>query len=119
MKLIRNTIIGIVLSIIFTGCATSGYKTFYKPYGTNEQLRQAKLNLDYKFLEKGEEPQVYSTVDFDTDSKKLRAKGYIPIGYSSFNGAYEDTKNAVAQAKRLGATLVLINSKYTNTETKT
>lgn len=122
MKLNKGILIvsvSIILSIIFTGCATSGYKSFYKPYGTNEQLQQAKLNPDYKFLEKGEEPQVYSTTDFDTDNKKLRAKGYIPIGYSSFNGAYEDTKNAVTQAKKLGAVLVLISSQYTNTETRT
>ncbi len=122
MKLHKSILIGtlsIILSITFTGCATSGYKSFYKPYSTNEQLKQAMLNPDYKFLEKGEEPQVYSTKNFDTDSKKLRRKGYIPIGYSSFNGAYEDTSNAIAQAKRLGAVLVLINSQYTNTETRT
>jgi len=122
MKSTKTILIGsisLIISIIFTGCATSGYKSFYKPYGTNEQLQQAKLNPDYKFLEKGEEPQVYSTTNFDADNKKLRAKGYIPIGYSSFNGVYEDTKNAITQAKRLGAVLVLINSQYTNTETRT
>lgn len=122
MKLHKRILIGtlsIILSIIFTGCAISGYKSFYKPYIANEQLKQAKLNPDYKFLEKDEEPQVYSTKNFDIDSKKLRRKGYIPIGYSSFNGAYEDTSNAIAQAKRLRAILVLINSQYTNTETRT
>jgi len=122
MKSMKNIMLGsinIIISIIFTGCATSGYKTFYKQYGTNEQLQQVKLNSNYKFLEKGEEPQVYSTNNFDIDSKKLRARGYVPIGASSFNGAYEDTKNAINQAKRIGATLVLIKSSYTNTETRT
>lgn len=122
MKLNKSILIGsisVIISIILTGCATSGYKTFYKQYGTNEQLQQIKLNSNYKFLEKGEEPQVYSTNNFDVDSKKLRAKGYISIGASSFNGAYEDTQSAINQAKRIGATLVLIKSSYTNTETRT
>ncbi|MBL0687181.1 MAG: PDZ domain-containing protein [Sulfurospirillum sp.] len=122
MKSMKSIVFGsiyIIISIIFTGCATSGYKTFYKQYGTNEQLQQVKLNSNYKFLEKGEEPQVYSTNNFDIDSKKLRARGYVPIGASSFNGVYENTKNAINQAKRIGATLVLINSSYTNTETRT
>jgi S1-C subfamily serine protease len=40
--------------------------------------------------------------------KKLRAKQYIPIGSSSFNGRYEDERVIKAQAARVGATVVLV-----------
>jgi serine protease Do len=106
----------IVLSLVIlflTGCAQSGYKKFYNPYV------DAKTLPDIELLTQGQEPKVFGTDNFDRDILTLRAKLYIPIGYSSFNGSYEDTKNASAQAKRIGATIVLVNSKYTNTQTTT
>lgn len=103
----------LLVATLLAGCATSGYKQFYKPYVDAKTLTEVKL------LSEGKEPQVFGTDDFDRDILILRSKNYIPIGYSSFNGGYEDTKNAAAQAKQIGATLVLVNSKYTNTQTTT
>ena len=102
----------LIVSLI-AGCAQSGYKQFYKPYVDANTLPDVQL------LKKGEEPQVFGTDDFDRDIKILRAKRYIVIGQSSFNGGYEDTKNAAEQAKTIGATIVLTNSQYTNTQTTT
>jgi len=72
-----------------------------------------------EIIQEGQEPQVYGTDNFERDIRALRAKKYVALGYSSFNGDYEDIKNAQAQAKRVGATIVLVNSKYTNTQTTT
>ena len=102
-----------IITIILAGCAQSGYKQFYNPY------IDAKTLPDVQLLSEGQEPQVYGTDNFDRDILTLRAKMYIPIGYSSFNGSYEDTKNAASQAKLIGATIVLVNSQYTNTLTTT
>lgn len=102
-----------LVAIFLVGCAQSGYKQFYSPYV------DAKTLPDVELLSEGQEPQVFNTDNFDRDILTLRAKMYIPIGHSSFNGGYEDTKNAAAQAKRIGATIVLVNSQYTNTLTTT
>jgi len=96
-----------------TGCATSGYQQFYNSYVDVNTLPGPEL------IKEGQEPQVYGTDDFERDIRILRAKKYVVIGSSSFNGGYEDMKNAQAQAERIGATIVLINSQYTNTQTTT
>jgi hypothetical protein len=101
-----------VLALLLTACA-SGYQQFYKPYIEPNNL------TDVELLQPGEEPKVYGTNDFDKDIRILRSKMYIPIGYSSFNGKYEDESMVKAQAKRVGATVVLVNSQYTNTQTST
>ena len=101
-----------VLALSLTACA-SGYKQFYKPYV------EPKTLIDVQLLNPGEEPRVFGTSDFDRDIKILRSKMYIPIGSSSFNGKYEDESRVKDQAKRVGATIVLVKSQYTNTQTTT
>ena len=103
----------LLITLVITGCAQSGYKQFFKPYV------DARTIPDVELLREGQEPKVFGSDNFERDIKILRAKRYIVIGYSSFNGGYEDNSNAAAQAKRIGATLVLINSKFTNTQTTT
>lgn len=107
-----RTFIAILTALAMVGCA-SGYQQFYKPY-----VDAGTLN-DVELLKPDEEPKVYGTNDFDRDTKALRSKQYVPVGYSSFNGKYEDESNVKAQAKRIGATVILVNSKYTNTQTTT
>jgi serine protease Do len=109
----KSTTLLIITTLLLTACAQSGYKQFYNPYVDTKTLTEVEL------LKEGEEPQVFGTNDFERDGLILRTKKYIAVGYSSFNGGYEDTKNAAAQAKRLGATIVLVNSDYTNTQTTT
>lgn len=108
----RVSIIILALGIL-SGCAQSGYTKFYQPYF------DAKAIPDTELLTPDQEPEVFGTDNFDRDIKTLRAKRYLVVGYSSFNGGYEDTKNAARQAKRIGATVVLVNSQYTNTQTTT
>ncbi len=104
----------LIIAVVFllTACA-SGYQQFYKQYVDPKNL------ADVELLQPGEESKVYGTSNFDKDIKTLRSKMYIPIGYSSFNGKYEDESKVKAQAKRVGATVVLVNSQYTNTQTTT
>lgn len=108
-----NRLILLTIFFMLTGCSTSGYQQFYNSYVDVAALPEPEI------LQEGHEPQVYGTDNFERDIRTLRAKNYVALGYSSFNGGYEDTKNALAQAKRVGATIVLINSRYTNTQTTT
>jgi hypothetical protein len=48
------------------------------------------------------------TNDLNREYEIHSAKYYVSVGLSSFNGEYEDKQNAIKQAKRIGATLVLI-----------
>jgi serine protease Do len=100
------------VALLITACA-SGYQQFYKPYVEPKNL------TDVELLQPGEEPKIFGSNDFDKDIKILRSKMYIPIGYSSFNGKYEDESMVKTQARRVSATVVLVNSKYTNTQTTT
>ena len=106
-------LLSIIAILVLSGCAQSGYNQFYTPYVDANTLPNVQL------LQPNEEPKVISSSNVDQDIKRLRAKMYLPIGYSSFNGAYEDTKNAVAQAKKIGATVVVTNSEFTDTQTST
>lgn len=103
----------IALAVLLTSCAQSGYKKFYHPY------IDAKKTSNVVLLEQGEEPKIYGTDNFKRDIHILRSKNYLPVGYSSFNGKYEDKSNIISQARSIGATIVLVKSKYTNTQTNT
>jgi membrane-associated protease RseP (regulator of RpoE activity) len=63
------------------------------------------------------EPQLYVTNDLERDDLSLLENGYVLIGYSAFNSGTVDSKLAIKQAKKVGATLVLIQSQYTHTVT--
>lgn len=103
----------LLIILMLSGCAASGYRQFYTPYIDAKKLPEVQL------LTAGQEPQILGSDNFDRDEQILKSKKYVPIGYSSFNGPFEDTKNAAAQAKKIGASIVLVSSQYTNTLTTT
>lgn len=94
----------------------SGYKQFYKPY--YDDMDVTKLD-NVETLQEGEEPTIYTTNNIDQDILELRSKRYVPIGYSSFNGKLEGESQVIAQAKRVGAKVVLVSTEYTDTVTST
>ena len=98
----------IVTCIILTACA-SGYQQFYKPYV------DAKTLSDVQLLGEGDQPKMFSSNDMQRDIKIAESKGYQPIGASSFNGQIESEQAVINQAKSVGAVLVLVNSKFTET----
>jgi hypothetical protein len=63
--------------------------------------------------------QVYSTADFQRDGLELMRRGYVAVGASSFNAGTNAVKASQlrAQAERIGAQVVLVSSRYTNTVT--
>jgi hypothetical protein len=104
-------IIGMFFIVALSGCASSGYKSFYKPILDVNNLNEVEL------LSPNEDPKVLTSNDLKKDIYTLRSKNYIAIGSSSFNGGKESIENAVDQAKEIGATVVLASSNYTNTQT--
>lgn len=107
-------LIGLLIAIsLLSGCATNEYRNFYTGYV------DPKTHPHLEALSSGEEPQVYTSDDLDRDILTLRAKGYGVVGASGFNAEYQDQADAVAQAKDIGASLVLLSWEYTDTETST
>jgi hypothetical protein len=113
----KTILLSILLSIFLGGCASSGYQDFYKPYLNKNQKSEMKANPKIIFLKDNEEPKIFTSGDLNKDTIKLRSRKYIPIGYSSFNGGWEDESEVKAQAKRLGAIIAIYGWKYTNSQT--
>ena len=101
------------LLVAVTVSSCSGFQEFYKPYTDAFKLKDVEL------LQHGEYPKVYSTNKFEEDRKSIISDGYRPIGFASFNGKYDGDTNLIAQAESVGATLVLVSRKYTNTRSTT
>ncbi len=58
-----------------------------------------------------------SSTDMKTDSHTLLQNGYVLLGRSRFKSALLDERAALAEAKLIGACLVLVNHKYDKTIT--
>jgi|TARA_B100000315_G_scaffold121526_1_gene111339 hypothetical protein len=103
----------LIATILFIwSCAASNpYTRFYK-----SRLEENKTVQDYpNFIISSEGPKIYSTSDMEGDIIKLKKKNYQMIGYSSFNAGSVNSNQAITQAKLVGAEIVLISYKYTNT----
>lgn len=107
----------IVISLLFfTGCGPSGYSKYYKSRLPENIISTVSTNPNFITLKNGEEPKVLYAYNLDKDLDRLEAEGYVILGWSSFNGREESIDNAIDQAKKVGALLVLVNSaKYTDT----
>lgn len=111
MKIIATTFLALVLA----GCATeNGYSEFYQPVpgATPEVIAQTRA------APPPETPLVVHAVK-PPDPKPFAEHGYVVIGYSSFNSGHnEPDSEAIAQAKKVGADLVVIvNPNYTGSVT--
>jgi serine protease Do len=106
-------IIALILMLFASGCAQSGYMKFYTPH------LDPSAKDDVAMLGDGELPVAHFVDDLVTATNTWRTKGYVVLGYSSFNGPQESQHHVISQAKRVGATLVLYTSRYTDTESST
>ncbi|MGA9852702.1 MAG: PDZ domain-containing protein [Gammaproteobacteria bacterium] len=60
-------------------------------------------------------PQIYAGSDFKQDTKYYLEEGYAVIGTSSFNGPSGQYSKAVDEGEKVGADIVILYSRYTNT----
>lgn len=98
----------LIAIVLLTSCV-NGYQRFYSPYVDVKNLKDVHL------LGENEQPQIFATNDINRDIKIARSKYFIPIGYSSFNGEMESQQSLISQARNVGSSLVLLNSKFTET----
>ena len=110
-EIAMRLLFSLVTCILLSACASSGQSKFYEEYVDFNGLKEVQT------LAKGEEPSIVFAADLQREIKVARSKGYVPIGGASFNGT-PDSESAIAKyAKSWGAVLVLVSSKFTNTET--
>jgi len=98
----------VTASIWLTGCVNP-YTQFYRGKPNGQAV--------YGYVPPTEPLQIYGSQNFEADILTLESHGYSPIGYSAFNanaGKVSDSQLR-AQAKTLGAGIVLTSSQYTNT----
>ncbi len=110
----KNVLIALFVMSL-AGCVTvNGYSKFYRstPGATPERIAQLRASPP------PEMPLVTHASKFP-DAKPFYQQGYAVIGYSSFNSGHnEPDSEAIAQAKKLGADLVVIvDPNYTGSVT--
>lgn len=98
----------ILLALVFSsGCAQNGYSKFY----TDFNHKYSRLDtITFQRLQADHQPQLLLGSNLQQDSFSMQVNGYVPIGYSSFQGRLETVDKALAQAQKVGATHVLIYS---------
>jgi S1-C subfamily serine protease len=96
------------MTIALAGCA-NGYQQYYSP------IASAQAVATYGVPVVGE-PQIRtSSGEPLRDQEVMYTDGYAAIGYASFNGPMANMQGAIAQAKKVGASVIVVSRKYTNT----
>jgi hypothetical protein len=109
----RRGIVSALSLLALGGCAVNGFERYYSPRPGSEAL-QTSAYVEHSVGE----PKVYAySNDPPADNLRAQEDGYQMIGSSSFYGppATMTKTQLVAEAKKLGASLVLIHSQYKDT----
>lgn len=95
----------IALAILLAGCA-SGYEQFYQP---------VPIPAGLVLPAAGPPTVVTSSGDALRDVQGMFTDGYVAVGHASFNGPNQGVAGALAQAKKVGASHVVMAAKYAQT----
>jgi len=99
----------LLVSLFVSACA-SGHSQFYFDLTNGDPSRD--------FQPASAEPEIVSSSgDSNTDIARMWEQGFGLLGYSSFNGTYEDNSAILAQAVKVGAEKVIAFSEHTGTTT--
>ena len=114
MKSLSIFTLAAISALTLSGCMTvNSFKTTYQPMAIQSNLE------DVVYLREGQQPSIEVTTNIKNDVYNKVSNGFVLLGYSSFNAPLQSISNVVEQAVSLGATHVLTQSDYTNTEIST
>jgi membrane-associated protease RseP (regulator of RpoE activity) len=103
-----------VFAILLSACASNPFGKFYTDVTVTVSPEMVASRLEPP----SGSTLIYSGSDPKQDTITSYEQGYVLIGYSSFVGAIHVTKEELmAQAKKVGADLVIFYSQYSHTET--
>ena len=94
--------------VLLAGCVNNHQKFYQEITSINDVVEPEKA-----------QPQVLFTTREKAmeDAQNWYAKGYVPLGYTAFNGPSGTLDDVRAQARRVGASIVLVTSDFTGTRT--
>lgn len=102
----------ILLTLSLGGCV-NGFEKYYTPVAGAEKITSSP------YLEKPPaQPQLFAhSADVQADFKNMAENGFVMIGSSSFYGPANKVSKgqAIEEAKRIGAAVVLVKSSYKDT----
>ncbi len=105
-----RTLALLIFTLAISGCA-NGYEKFY-------QASPPPPPGAIQFVNFVGEPRVMtSSGNLAEDAKHMYEDGYGLVGVSSFIGPAANQSGAIAQAKKVGAAVVIVLSKYQSTAT--
>lgn len=104
--MIRKLLV-IMALVLLQGCAAPFAQFYYDRTGGADLTKLPSVVLP------AGEPQVYRGNDQEQDALKMFEDNYNLVGYSSFNAGNVDENGAVAQARKVHASVVILYSKYT------
>lgn len=109
MKKLAGQLVAVTLcGVLLAGCANP-YAKFY------QGAPDARANPRY--VAPPGPVQVFALNDIERDRDNLMRRGYIQVGFSSFQAGSSNATQAqlIEQAQKLGAEIVLANTKYSHT----
>ncbi len=112
-RLIFPSLIFLIVICTSSCVHTNRYSAFYEPVLEPEYYDEITM------LKPTEVPVIIETDDYEKEAEGYLAKNYVIIGFSSFTGKSQDDANVIALAKKVGATLVVIEHRLVSSTTST
>ncbi len=104
-------LIGLLLVVLTTGCATNPYAEFY-----TDKTKGMDIEHSGRFIIPTEDPSVIEGEDMQKDGIRMLEDGYALLGISSFNSPPVDENEAVEHAKQIHAGAVVLYSGFSHTK---
>jgi hypothetical protein len=109
----RTSFLTLLIVGIFVGCANPYRANF------NSTSDRHPAWVERRLAPPSASPRIITSNNIKNDNWDLFEKGYIMVGYSKFDGPHADPTLAVAEAKRIGADIILIEQKFARSLTET
>lgn len=114
-----NIFVVVICGMLFAGCGVNGFTEFYNQSILDENLAYLKEKHKDIFLHKGNKVQIIASNDLEADIRTIMNNGAIILGQSGFRGGCQDSNKAITQAKKIGATHILVKIVHIDTKTAT
>lgn len=96
----------LIFTALLSGCgSTNSFSTYYGWSGSSPAPRKDAPS-----------PQVVETLDLQARVEWFESNGYVVVGESSFEGAWESRAKAIDHAKDVGADLIVTESDYVGSD---
>lgn len=107
-----KTLLPVILStVLLTGCATNPFAQFYQ-----DNMKLWPIAIQQRILPPSGEPKIISSLDMQEDGRHLEEQGLVAVGFAGFRGGLGGQQQLLAQAKKIGADVVLYSSQFSHTE---